>query len=139
MALTAGTRLGSYEITGPLGAGGMGEVYRARDTELGRDVAIKVLPASFTSDASRVARFEQEAKTLASLNHPNIAHIYGLERSDGTAALALELVEEPTLAERIADGSHAPRQLGGRRRAAGHGLTAAAERSTRTWRNPDPR
>jgi serine/threonine protein kinase/Tol biopolymer transport system component len=104
MSLAIGTRLGSYEITGPLGAGGMGEVYRARDTELGREVAIKVLPASFTSDASRVARFEQEAKTLASLNHPNIAHIYGLERSDGTTALAIELVEGPTLAERIAAG-----------------------------------
>jgi Tol biopolymer transport system component len=104
MPISAGTRFGAYEITGPLGAGGMGEVYRARDTELGRDVAIKVLPASFTSDASRVARFEQEAKTLASLNHPNIAHIYGLERSDGTTALAIELVEGPTLAERIAEG-----------------------------------
>ena len=82
----------------------MGEVYRARDTNLGRDVAIKVLPPSFTSDANRVARFELEAKTLASLNHPNIAHIYGLERGEGTTALAMELVEGPTLAERIAEG-----------------------------------
>jgi Tol biopolymer transport system component len=104
MALAAGTRLGAYEITGPLGAGGMGEVYRARDTQLGRDVAIKVLPASFTSDANRVARFEQEAKTLAALNHPNIAHIYGLERGEGTTGLVMEVVEGPTLAERIEQG-----------------------------------
>src|SRR5688572_21684488 len=104
MALNAGTRLGPYEITAPLGVGGMGEVYRARDTELGRDVAIKVLPDSFTSDATRVARFEQEAKTLAALNHPNIAHIFGLERSGRTTALAIELVEGPTLVERIYQG-----------------------------------
>ena len=86
MSLSPGTRFGSYSITEPLGAGGMGEVYRARDTELGRDVAIKVLPESFTNDAARVARFEQEAKTLAALNHPNIAHIFGLERSGATTA-----------------------------------------------------
>jgi serine/threonine-protein kinase len=104
MALNAGTRLGPYEITAPLGVGGMGEVYRARDTELGRDVAIKVLPDSFTSDATRVARFEQEAKTLAALNHPNIAHIFGLERSGRTTGLAIELVEGPTLVERIYQG-----------------------------------
>ena len=104
MSLNPGTRFGCYAITAPLASGGMGEVYRARDTELGRDVAIKVLPASFTSDAARVARFEQEAKTLASLNHPNIAQIYGLERSGATAALVMELVEGPTLAERIAEG-----------------------------------
>jgi Tol biopolymer transport system component len=102
MALTPGTRFGTYEITGPLGAGGMGEVYRARDTTLGRDVAIKVLPASFAADADRVTRFEREAKTLAALNHPNIAHIYGLERSEDTTALVMELVEGPTLADRIA-------------------------------------
>jgi len=104
MALTTGARFGPYEITAPLGAGGMGEVYRARDTELGREAAIKVLPAAFTSDAQRVARFEQEAKTLAALNHPNIAYIYGIERSGGTTALAIELVEGPTLVERIAQG-----------------------------------
>jgi serine/threonine protein kinase len=90
MALTPGTRFGTYEITGPLGAGGMGEVYRARDTTLGRDVAIKVLPASFAADADRMTRFEREAKTLAALNHPNIAHIYGLERSEDTTALVME-------------------------------------------------
>jgi Tol biopolymer transport system component len=104
MSLNPGTRFGCYAITEPIAAGGMGEVYRARDTELGRDVAIKVLPASFTSDAARVARFEQEAKTLAALNHPNIAHIYGLERSGGTAALVMELVDGPTLVERIVEG-----------------------------------
>jgi serine/threonine-protein kinase len=104
MPLVVGTRFGSYEIAGSLGAGGMGEVYRARDTTLEREVAIKVLPESFANDANRVARFEQEAKTLAALNHPNIAHIYGLERAGGTTALVMELVEGPTLADRIAQG-----------------------------------
>jgi eukaryotic-like serine/threonine-protein kinase len=104
MPISAGTRFGSYEVAGLIGSGGMGEVYRARDLELGRDVALKVLPASFTNDANRVARFEQEAKTLASLDHANIAHIFGLERSEGTTALAIELVDGPTLAERIAHG-----------------------------------
>ena len=80
MALTAGTRLGPYEILAAIGAGGMGEVYRARDTKLNRDVAIKVLPASFANDAERLARLTREAQTLASLNHPNIAHINGLGR-----------------------------------------------------------
>jgi hypothetical protein len=104
MPIAAGTRFGSYEVARLIDAGGMGEVYRARDVELGRDVALKVLPAFFTSDANRVARFEQEAKTLASLDHANIAHIYGLERSEGTTALAIELVDGPTLAERITHG-----------------------------------
>src|SRR5499426_1833755 len=97
-------RFGPYEIVTLLGAGGMGEVYRARDTKLDREVAIKVLPELFVSDPERVARFQREAKTLASLNHPNIAAIYGLNESDGTAALVLELVEGPTLADRIAQG-----------------------------------
>ncbi len=104
MPLLSGTRLGSYEITGTLGAGGMGEVYRATDTTLGRQVAIKVLPDAFAQDADRIARFGREAKTLASLNHPNIAHIYGLEQTDGIKALVMELVEGPTLAQRIAEG-----------------------------------
>jgi serine/threonine-protein kinase len=104
MPLTPGARFGSYEITGSLGAGGMGEVYRARDNNLNRDVAVKVLPETFANDANRVARFDQEAKTLAALNHPNIAHIYGLERSDGSTALVMELVDGPTLADRIAQG-----------------------------------
>jgi serine/threonine-protein kinase len=104
MAISPGTRFGSYEIVEPIGSGGMGEVYRARDTALGRDVALKVLPASFSNDAMRVARFEQEAKTLASLNHANIAHIYGLERADGSTGIAMELVDGQTLVDRIAEG-----------------------------------
>ncbi len=99
-----GKSLGHYQVTGKLGAGGMGEVYRARDTRLGRDVAIKSLPPAFAQDRERLARFEREAQVLASLNHPNIAAIYGLEESDGRPYLVLELVEGPTLAERIAGG-----------------------------------
>src|SRR6516162_11170251 len=101
MALAAGTRLGPYEILSLLGAGGMGEVYRARDTKLGRDVALKVLPEVLAGNAERMARFRREAQVLASLNHPNIATIYGLEQSNGHWALVMELVEGPTLAERI--------------------------------------
>src|SRR5713226_9671763 len=101
MALPAGTRLGPYEILEPIGAGGMGEVYRARDNKLGRDVAIKVLPESFAGDPERMARFEREAQVLASLNHPHIATIYGLEESNDVRALVMELVDGPTLAERI--------------------------------------
>jgi serine/threonine protein kinase/Tol biopolymer transport system component len=104
MALTAGTRLGPYEILASLGAGGMGEVYRARDTKLNRDVALKILPELFAADADRLARFQREAQVLASLNHPHIGAIYGLEESGGARALVLELVEGPTLAERIAQG-----------------------------------
>jgi serine/threonine-protein kinase len=104
MALTAGASFGAYEIAGPLGAGGMGEVYRAKDTTLEREVALKLLPEAFAADANRVARFEQEAKTLATLNHPNIAQIFGLEKSGGTTAIVMELVEGATLAERIAQG-----------------------------------
>jgi len=102
MALTAGTRLGPYSITAPLAAGGMGEVYRARDTKLDRDVAIKVLPDLVSHDPERLARFEREAKTLASLNHPNIAIVHGFEETNGTTALVMELVEGVTLAARIA-------------------------------------
>src|SRR5213593_2047210 len=102
MTLAAGGKLGPYEILAPLGAGGMGEVYRARDTRLGREVALKVLPAAMADDAERMARFQREAQMLASLNHPNIASIYGLEESGGVRALVMELVEGPTLAERIA-------------------------------------
>jgi eukaryotic-like serine/threonine-protein kinase len=104
MALTSGDRLGSYAVLSPLGAGGMGEVYRARDSKLGRDVALKVLPEAFARDAERMARFQREAKVLASLNHPNIASIYGLEDSGATHALVMELVEGPTLADRIKQG-----------------------------------
>src|SRR5262245_27889409 len=104
MSLHPGTPLGPYEILSSLGAGGMGEVYRATDTNLRREVAIKVLPEAFAQDPERVARFEREAKTLASLNHPNIAIIYGLEKSQGTYALVMELVEGEDLSQRIARG-----------------------------------
>src|SRR5499425_1780204 len=104
MSLNAGTRLGPYEIVSAIGAGGMGEVYRATDITLGRDVAIKVLPEAFAQDPDRVARFEREAKTLASLNHPNIAIIHGLEKSQGAYALVMELVEGEDLSARIARG-----------------------------------
>ena len=105
MALTAGTRVGPHEITAQIGAGGMGEVYRATDTNLKRPVAIKVLPASVAADAERLARFQREAEVLAALNHPNIAVIYGLERSGDTTALVMELVEGEDLSERIARGA----------------------------------
>ena len=105
MALTPGTRLGPYEVLALIGVGGMGEVYKATDTNLKRAVAIKVLPASVAGDAERLARFQREAEVLAALNHPNIAAIYGLERSGATTALVMELVEGPTLADRIAQGA----------------------------------
>ncbi len=93
MSLQPGSRLGPYEVTALIGQGGMGEVYRARDTKLGRDVALKVLPDVFADDPERLARFQREARVLASLNHPNIASIYGLEESGDTRALVLELRE----------------------------------------------
>jgi len=102
--LASGTHLGTYEIVAPLGAGGMGEVYRARDRRLKREVALKILPESFAADPDRLARFQREAEVLAALNHPNIAAIYGLEESSGIRALVMELVEGPTLADRIAQG-----------------------------------
>src|SRR5262245_47468751 len=104
MSLLPGARLGPYEILSAIGAGGMGEVYRATDTNLGRYVAIKVLPEAFAQDADRLARFDRAAKTLASLNHPNIAGIYGLEKSQGTYAVVMELVECEDLSQRIARG-----------------------------------
>jgi serine/threonine-protein kinase len=104
MPLDPGTTLGPYSVTAKIGEGGMGEVYRARDTKLDRDVALKVLPQAFTDDPDRLARFEREAKVLASLNHPHIGGIYGLEEAEGTRALVLELIEGPTLADRIAQG-----------------------------------
>src|SRR2546425_8169713 len=104
MALSPGTRLGPYEILSVLGAGGMGEVYRARDTRLKRDVAIKVLPEAFAKDPDRMARFQREAELLATLNHPNIAAVYGLEKADGLTGLVLELVEGETLADLIGRG-----------------------------------
>jgi serine/threonine protein kinase len=105
LALTPGTRLGVYEITAQIGEGGMGQVYRATDTTLSRQVAIKILPDAFASDPERMTRFEREAKTLASLNHPNIAAIYGFEKSAGLHALVMELVEGDDLSQRIARGA----------------------------------
>src|SRR5882672_11482833 len=105
MPLTPGTRIGPYEIVAPIGAGGMGEVYRARDTKLNRDVAIKVLPDLFASDPERLARFTREAQTLASLNHPNIAIIHGLEQAGEVHALVMELVTGEDLSQRIARGA----------------------------------
>jgi len=104
MALTPGTRIGPYEVVGSLGAGGMGEVYRARDAKLGRDVALKILPAAFASDPDRLARFDREAQVLASLNHPHIAQIYGFQESGDARALVMELVDGPTLADVILVG-----------------------------------
>ena len=104
MPLVPGTKLGQYEVVEAIGAGGMGEVYRARDTKLGRDVAIKVLPEEFARDKERLDRFEREARLLAQLNHANIATLYGLEEHDGQKFLVMELVEGETLAERIAKG-----------------------------------
>ena len=104
MRLSSGTRLGPYEIESPAGAGGMGEVYRARDTKLKREVAIKILPDEFSRDADRVSRFQREAEVLAALNHPSIAAIYDVEEAGETRFLVLELVEGQTLAERIQRG-----------------------------------
>src|SRR5438876_9273566 len=104
MSITVGTQLGAHQITGLLGKGGMGEVYRARDTKLKRDVAIKILPEEFSRDPDRVSRFQREAEVLASLNHPHIAAIYSLEEADGSRFLVLELVEGQTLADRLKRG-----------------------------------
>src|ERR1017187_7323741 len=100
MPLSTGTKLGTYEVRSAIGAGGMGEVYQAHDTKLGRDVAIKVLPEAFAHDPERLARFQREAKMLAALNHTNIATIYGLEQSGDTSYLVMELVSGETLQER---------------------------------------
>src|SRR6187399_3166696 len=102
MTFEPSTRVGPYQIVAHLGSGGMGEVYRARDSKLGRDIALKVLPAAFMKDASRLARFRREAQVLASLNHPNIGAIYGLEDGAGITALVMELVEGEDLSQRIA-------------------------------------
>src|SRR6266700_7300206 len=104
MPISIGTQLGSHQITAHLGKGGMGEVYRARDLKLKREVAIKILPDEFSRDPDRVARFQREAEVLASLNHPNIAAIYDLQEAEGSRFLVLELVEGETLADRIARG-----------------------------------
>src|ERR1700731_3803326 len=101
MAILSGQRLGPYQTASSIGAGGMGEVYQARDTKLGRDVAIKVLPEAFADDPERLSRFQREAKMLAALNHPNIATIFGLEQSGGTHYLVMELVPGDTLQQRV--------------------------------------
>src|SRR5215510_4833274 len=104
VALTSGTKLGPYEIVSPIGAGGMGEVYRARDERLGRDVAIKVLPAELANDADRLRRFEQEARTIAALNHPNILGIHDIGAHDGAPFLVSECLEGQTLREKLKSG-----------------------------------
>src|ERR1700720_1788411 len=104
MSLSVGDRLGSYEILAPIGAGGMGEVYKARDTKLDRNVAIKVLPSALARDPERLARFEREAKVLASLDHPNIGHIYGLGDAEDSRGVVLSLIGGPPVADRIQAG-----------------------------------
>src|SRR5712691_3106968 len=104
MSLDPGTRLGTFEVLGPLGAGGMGEVYRASDTRLHREVAIKILPEAFAQDPDRLERFEREARLLASLNHPGLAAIYGLEQAGSVRYIVMELVPGETLAEKVATG-----------------------------------
>jgi serine/threonine protein kinase len=128
MSLTPGSRVGAYEIFAAIGAGGMGEVYRARDRKLERDVAIKILPEALAGDPERIARFEREAKTLAALNHPNIAHIHGVEESDGIRALVMELVEGPTLADRLLKGPLPIQEATGIATQIADGLDAAHER-----------
>ena len=130
MTLSSGARLGVYEVVAPLGAGGMGEVYRAHDTRLGRDVAIKLLPASLAADPDRLARLEREARLLATLNHPNIAAIYGVEDGGGMTALVLELVEGETLARR----SHGSRGRGHRAWVVPQALAVARQTGRRARR-----
>ncbi|HEV2063746.1 MAG TPA: serine/threonine-protein kinase, partial [Thermoanaerobaculia bacterium] len=111
MSIAAGTRLGPYEIVGPLGSGGMGEVYRARDARLERDVAIKVLPEQFSSDRERLSRFEREARSASALNHPNVVTIYDVGQSNSIFYIAMELVEGKTVRELIASGALLLRKL----------------------------
>src|SRR5262245_23557331 len=128
MGLTIGTQLGSYEIAALLGKGGMGEVYRARDLKLKREVAIKILPDEFSLDADRVSRFQREAEVLASLNHPNIAAIYDLQEADDTRFLVLELVEGETLADQISRGPIPVEEALEIAKHIGEGLEAAQEK-----------
>jgi len=127
MSLSPGTKLGPYEVAEAIGAGGMGEVYRARDTKLGREVALKVLPDLFADDPQRLGRFQREAKVLVSMNHPNIAVIHGLEEADGVRALVLELVDGRTLADRIAQGAMPLEEALAIARQIAEGLEAAHE------------
>ena len=128
MALTSGTRLGPYEILAPLGAGGMGEVYRAKDPRLGREVAVKVLPASFSADPDRLRRFEQEARAAGVLNHPNILAIFDVGTHDGSPYVVSELLEGETLRARLAGGAFTPRKALGHALQIAHGLAAAHEK-----------
>jgi serine/threonine protein kinase len=111
MTITAGSRLGPYEVTAPLGAGGMGEVWRGRDTRLNRDVAIKILPEGFAQNEQFKARFEREAKTISSLNHPNICTLFDVGHESGTHFLVMELIEGESLADRLAKGPLPPDQV----------------------------
>src|SRR5512141_653117 len=128
MALASGSRLGPYEIVAPLGAGGMGEVYRARDPRLGREVAIKVLPESFSQDADRLRRFEQEAKAAGVLNHPNITAVYDIGEVDGAPYVVQELLEGETLRSILAGGRLAQRKTIDYATQIAHGLAAAHEK-----------
>src|SRR5712692_9784412 len=128
MSLSVGSRLGPYEIVSPLGAGGMGEVYRARDPRLGREVAIKVLPASFSQDADRLRRFEQEARAAGVLNHPNITAVHDIGSYDGAPYVVTELLEGETLRGRLASGALPVRKASDYALQIAHGLAAAHEK-----------
>src|SRR5277367_4651869 len=128
MPLTSGTRLGPYEIQSPLGAGGMGEVYRARDARLNRDVAIKILPASFSADPDRLRRFAQEARAAAALNHPNILSIYDIGDDDGVRYVVSELLEGETLRDRLRNGPLPSRKAIEYAQQIAQGLAAAHEK-----------
>ena len=128
MTLTAGTRLGPYEVLAPVGAGGMGEVYRARDPRLGRDVAVKVLPAAFSADPERLHRFEQEARAAAALNHPNILAVHDIGQHDGAPYIVSELLEGETLRERLSGGALPVRKAVEYAMQIAHGLAAAHEK-----------
>src|SRR6476469_6910107 len=128
MPLSAGTRLGPYEILAPIGAGGMGEVYRARDERLGRDVAIKVLPASFSTDPDRLRRFEQEARAAGLLNHPNITSVFDIGSHDGAPYVVTELLEGETLRAALAGGRLSARKAIDHAVQLAQGLAAAHEK-----------
>jgi len=129
MSLAAGARLGPYEIVSALGAGGMGEVYRARDLRLGRDIAIKVLPSAFSADPERLARFEQEARAAAALNHPNILAVHDVGQHDGSPYIVSELLEGETLRDRLNEGVPPVRKTVEQAVQIAHGLAAAHEKA----------
>src|SRR6266478_3470308 len=128
MTLAPGTKLGPYEIQSPLGAGGMGEVYRAKDPRLGREVAIKVLPPSFSADADRLRRFEQEARAAGVLNHPNVTAVYDIGTHDGAPYVVQELLEGDTLRTALSAGKLPQRKASGYATQIAHGLAAAHEK-----------